>query len=530
MKNKRICAVAATAFMVAVCISVTALYNYAHREQIRNSYAQPLEAAPYESAPTSHIKEDFIVDSGFTTHLPLVIIDTNSVEPPINTYNNGSRFVAIEGLEPYVDGTIALINGESGQNGIFDEPSARSNIKIKRRGNSSMLYEKAQWMVKLVTQSGEYNDIDLLDMGAEHEWILNGSMFDKSMLRNYLALSTASEFMPYTPDSRYCEVLIKKGSEYSYHGVYLLCESIKQGADRVNIADYKPNQNFNSYLVRRDRYDEAANTLFTYALENGLCKEYFELLYPNKKTATQNMIGYAQNDISNIEKVLYSEDEKIFSSYPNVINVDSFVDYFLLNEFFGSYDAGNYSTYFYKDKGGRLSMGPVWDYDGTMDNYTIESLNTNTFGFETKPWFDMLCRDENFITRLSRRYLQLRRESFSDEQINKKIDSVISHLGGAQQREWLRWGKWYSTQNQYSLLPYINDDGDVIERNATEYRDEIYRIKTVLREHAAAIPPLLKEHQKACSINTGIGAWNGWLLLLAAAIFLIPAVFVGLRK
>lgn len=532
MKKYRAAGAAAIVLMLGATLGATFLYGSAHQQEVKDTYAVPLARAPVETDPLAHIGEGFVVDEGFTSHLPIVILDTGGVDPPVSSYLDveQKRFIDLEDVEPYVSGTFALIDAPDGESALADTPSITSTMRIKRRGNSSMLYEKAQWMVKLTTESGQDNDIDILGMGAEHEWILNGSMFDKSMLRNYLAYSIASEFMPYTPDNHYCEVLVKNGSTYVYQGVYLLGESIKQGPDRVDIAEYQAGETFNSYLVRRDRLDESATTLETFARLNGYSKEYMALLYPTKSKVSQDMVHYVEQDISAVERVLYSDDPAVFSTYPDVIDVDSFVDYFLLNEFFGSYDAGNYSTYFYKDLGGKLCMGPVWDFDGTMDNYRNEPLNAEKLAFQTKPWFDRLCKDHTFLKKLEKRYIQLRQSSFSERHIIHKIDEIVAHLGGAQMREWARWGHWYTTTNRYSLLDETSEDGTVVHRNATTYTDEIYRIKTALREHGAAIPAALKLQEKSAVITTGASQWVGWMLLLAAAVFFIPAIFVSYRK
>lgn len=533
MRRYRILGAAAIALMLAVTLFASILYRAHHFEHSKSGYADPLAPAPFEQQPLAHIKEDFSVDSGFTSHLPIIILDTGGIDPPISAYMDSAqnRFVDIEGIEPYVDGTLELICSDSGQlNSLQDAPQFSGNIRIKRRGNSSMLYEKAQWLIKLVTESGQYNDADLLGMGAEHEWILNGSMFDKSMLRNYLAYSIASEFIPYTPDNRYCEVIIRNNGSYSYQGVYLLGETVKQGADRVNIAEFSPSRLFNSYLVRRDRLDDNAVTLDTYGRQNGFSAEYLALLYPNRYSVTDQMVYYVGQDISAIERILYSDDPKIFSTYPDVIDVDSFADYFLLNEFFASYDTGNFSTYFYKDIGKKLSMGPVWDYDGTMDNYRSEALDTDSLALQTKPWFDRLCKDTAFLKRLERRYAQLRHSSLSEKHITGRIDEIALYLGGAQQREWARWGHWYTTQNQYSMLDDIRPDGTAVHRNAETYPDEIYRIKTALREHGDAIPQAIKTLELSADTATGLNKYMGWLLLLAAAAFFVPAIYAAYRK
>lgn len=532
MRKYRSLGAAVIALMLAVTVCASIRHGCSHGERTVSAYSVPLPPAPLEQDPLSHIGEAFSVDPDFTSHLPIVILDTNGIEPPVNSRLDAAqgRFVNIDGIEPYVDGTMELICGESGVNSLRDTPSVTSAIRIKRRGNSSMLYEKGQWLVKLVTGSGQYNDVDLLGMGPEHEWILNGSMFDKSMLRNYLAYSIASEFLPYTPDNHYCEVISRNGDTYTYQGVYLMGESIKQGADRVNIADYTVSRAFNSYLVRRDRLDDDAVTLETYGRLNGFSAEYLALLYPNKHSVTADTVHYVEQDISAIEQILYSDDPEVFAAYPRVIDVDSFVDYFLLNEFFASYDSGNFSTYFYKDLGGKLCMGPVWDYDGTMDNYLPEGLKAEHTALQTKPWFDRLCRDRTFLERLERRYAQLRRGSLSEAHVMERTDEIIQYLGVAQEREWARWGHWYATQNKYSLLDEVREDGTVVHRNASTYQDEIYRLKTALRAHGNSIPEALKALQRSAPVSTGLNEWMGWLLLLAAFVFFAPAVYVGFRK
>ena len=316
-------------------MAAAACHYEIHKDTVKNSYAAPLPAAPREKDPLIGINGDFTVNENFNSHLPVVVLEMEE-EPPITTRQNprDGRFVPIEGVEPYVDGVFYLYAGEGGVNSLDSEPCVVSRMRIKRRGNSSMLYEKAQYMFKLVSESGEYRDVDILDMGEEHEWILNGSMADKSMMRNYLVYSIASEIMPYTPDNEFCEVILHTGGRYTYQGVFLLGESIRQGTDRVNISKYRTGDVFNAYLVRRDRFDEEGLMLDTYAREQGLAAEWFGLLYPSRYDVSEDAVTYIEDDLSRIERVLYSDEQDIFSTYENIIDVDSFVDYFLLNEFF----------------------------------------------------------------------------------------------------------------------------------------------------------------------------------------------------
>ncbi len=531
MKNYRLSGVCVCLIGFMACFFITVLYKEIHPNVMHNQYEMPLEPAPKEKEPLKYINNDFAVNDSFASHLPIVVLEMEK-EPPITSREdvNEERFVTIEGIEPYVSGKMLIYDSNKRMNSLKNVPMLENAIKIKRRGNSSMLYEKAQYLIKTVTESGQYRDLDILGMGEEHEWVLNGSMADKSMLRNYLAYSLSSEIMPYTPDNVYCEVLIRRGEQLIYEGVYLLGESIKQGENRVNISKYKEGIAFNSYLVRRDRLDEASIMLDTYAKLNNLSQEYFGVLYPSKKNIKEDMINYVEGDISRIEKILYSEDIKVFETYPNVIEVDSFVDYFLINEFLGSYDSGNFSTYCYKEKGGKLNMGPVWDYDGTMDNYKKEPLDTDALAFQLKPWFEQLCRDNTFITKLEVRYAYLRRSVFSDKNMIGKIDEIIKHLGGAQEREWYRWSHIYTQNNKYNLEDYKMEDGSVIIREAKDYDDEIYRIKTALRKHGKEIGGQLELLHREAQFTTGILHNQGLWLFLAVCIFAVPLYYIARRR
>ncbi|MCR5420277.1 MAG: CotH kinase family protein [Lachnospiraceae bacterium] len=527
--------------MLVICGGITYKINVAKNFNVYDSYADKLSLNYYNSSGIENINEDFTVDDNFSSHLPLIIIDTYGIDPPINTKfvsvsdNSaiGGVHIPIEGVKPYVDGEISVIdNGDSGDNvnRLDDIPAYSGSISIKRRGNTSMSYEKAQWLFKTLDEFGQETDVNILNMGAEDEWVLNGSLADKSMIRNYLAYSIASQILENTPDSRLCEVIIKNGDEYKYQGVYMLTENIKYGVNRVNISKFEEKDTYNSYLLRRDRYDANGLMLETYGRLNGFSKEYIALLYPSKNKVTDEMLEYVTDDINHVEEILYSDDPTVFSTYSNVIDVNSFIDYFLINEFFGNYDAGNNSTYFYKEKGGKLTMGPVWDFDGAMDNYMYEPFDVDTIAFYTKPWYDRLCLDKNFLKKLEKRYLVLKRTYLNPDYVTAKIDEIDFHLGGAIEREWYRWGKYYKTYNDLSLEDYTLKDGTILYRNAITHEDEIYRIKTMLNEHSKYIYDDIRDLEQGAVFNSGNDDVTGWLLLLAACLFIIPSVLAVYRQ
>lgn len=535
MKKYRLIGAVSVALMLCVCLGLTVYQNRLREKSIPTAYDEPLLPAPREENPTAGINPDFTVNEKFSSHLPLVILDMNGKEPPITTVllEEETRYVTLDDVEPYISGRLQIIDNESGVNRVTDAPDVESVIDIKRRGNNSMMYDKPQYLVKLLTESGQNNDLDLLGMGAEHEWVLNGSMADKSMMRNYMAYRLSHEIRDFAPDSHYCEVLIKTKDGYAYQGVYLLIENVRQGKNRVDIAEFSPSQPYNSFLVRRDRYDEKDDRLLEIDVPQGSIvphASYFYYIYPNRYDITPEHKAYIESVLTKVETILYSDDPNIFGQYPDYLDVDNFVDYFVINEFFGSYDAGQYSTYLYQDVGGKLKIGPVWDFDGSVDQARATAMDVKVTAMQTKPWFEMLSRDLTFLKKVERRYIRLRQTVLSEENVIGMIDTLEAYLGGAQEREWMRWDEVYTKPGIFALQNSVDSEGNVLVRETSKYEQEIHNLKAVLRKHGDALPERYKILMRDYDFDTGKDNYHGVLLLLAAAIFFISSVFASYQK
>ncbi len=442
-------------------------------------------------AGIGEIPEDNMVDSSFESHLPLVVIDIGDEDiPQAYRYDEDKEVVVpIEGVDPFVNGSVYLCDGKA-VNKVSDEPTAFSKMHIKYRGNSSLFYDKKQYKIELLNDDGSKKDLDFLGMGADSDWILNISMADKSLLRNYIAYKVAGEIDDYTPDAEYCEVLIKKGDKYEYEGLYLLCESIKAAKNRVELSDYNKD-GISPFLVKRDRYDEEAVTLDTWATEKGLTYGYLSLLYPKEKDWDKDTVANIEKSISNAEKAIYSSDGK----YGQVIDTASFVDYFLINEYFGNYDAGNNSTYMYSNLDGKLHIGPVWDFDGGMDNELDKLANVEKIAFQDRTLFGGLTKNYSFDEALSKRYRELRKNVLNEEHIYKLIDDTVKYIGKAQQRDWSRWSEAYES---YELKDAKDEYGILISRNGYTYEEEVQKVKDFISEHSFAMK---KELDKLCTDN-----------------------------
>ena len=436
----------------------------------------------------------------FASHLPVVSIDTGEQEIP------GERVISTEDAAveaEAADATVAedehagpvtlaadgsttiptsfsLFSNDGAANRLSDAAVLSTQAELRIRGHSSRLFDKKSYLVHFTEQDRlTARNLDVLDMGADNEWVLNGPFLDKTMIRNYLSMNIAGEIMPDTPDVRFCELFI----DGKYQGVYLLMESVKHDDDRVALTDSDPKSAATSYIVSRD-WEDATNATNVYDFLNVIRITRgapLEVTYPSQRIITEEQFAWIEQDINAFEKALYSYDYDTSSyGYWNFIDVGTFVDYAVINEFTGNIDAGSYSTYFYKDVRGKLSAGPVWDFNNAFNNYMDSDLSDMGFFVNTKPVFYMLYKDEAFVHRVIARYRELREDSLSDERMLTMIDETIDYLGPAIERNYTVWGYSFDARA-------VHDDEKLFpeERNPGSFDEAVGQLKSYIVERGA---------------------------------------------
>ncbi len=480
---------------------------------------------------TNYREKELRVDHTFTSNLPLVVIDTGNQEPKRGVvWDSEKKYYVPTGEDPYAYGEIFVIDHSDGQNRADDDAKMHSQCKVKLRGNSSGNYDKKQYLVKLVDEDGKPEKQSILGMGSDSEWILNISFIDKSLLRNYLAYAAAGAVMPYTPDTRFCEVLWKDADGYRYEGVYLMMESVKVGKHRVDLPKYSENSPVTPTLLRRDRYNVNGLILENDATKKGLTSGFLDVEYPDKEVITEKGIQNITRQVDRFEQALYADTWEEFVKYRDYVDMQSFADYFILNEFFLNYDAGYNSTYMYMDYSGKLTMGPVWDFDQAIDNNATISADLHTTAFHSAPWFDRMLQDPFFTTAIMERYAELRKSILSDESIKTFVYETVEYLGDAVERDWARWGYYYTEGN---YLKSDSDDGE--DRNTDTHQEEVNKIIKILSTHGAWMDghldslyqfKMLSLDDAAAYLETDKKDYRSALAVIFIAVFLISVKLV----
>jgi hypothetical protein len=241
-------------------------------------------------------------------------------------------------------------------------------------------------------------------------------------------------------------------------------EKIKRDAERVNIADLKPDdisgeELTGGYIIKVDKIDDG----FIYGTDGWLSipepsypnamKIIFQYYHPKADELHPNQKNYIRQYITEFENNLTSSSfTNPNTGYQKYINVTSFVDQMLLNEVSKEVDKYRYSTYFYKEKasdGGKLFAGPPWDFNLGYSNedYWPEGWSTSGWVYElVEPheysvmfWWKRLMESNYFKNLAYTRWFQLRSEALSNETINYQIDSIIGYIDEAQERNYQKW-------------------------------------------------------------------------------------------
>ena len=468
---------------IAVTVLVAVLIL--HTDDIdHNRYLQHKEAS-------REVYDYAINGSVFSSHLPVVVIDTGGVEIPGKAYHNSNgtdSFTLGPDGEDEITGKISIYDNSSNNSHPDDEVKIESSMLIHVRGNSSRFFDKSGYSIRLIDEDGQQNSVSVMGMGKHHEWVLHGPYLDKTLIRNYMWYNIAGQIMDYAPEVRFCEVFVNG----KYRGLYVMCESITAGEDRLQLKVDKKDNTFTGYLLRLDRGSETEfkniETFCNYTYRN---KKILNIVYPGNANLNTELRKAIIDDFSLFEKTLYSYDYNSDSyGYEKYIDVQSFVDYFILNEFTCNYDAGYLSTYIYKDIDGKFKFS-VWDFNSACDNYR-EPIEKDGFRFQNCLWFNMLIKDEDFVEKIILRYRELRNTVLSEDYLYEYIDGTVSYLDEAINRNFEVWGYTFNIE---TTPIKIHPD----YRNPENYSEAIDQLKYFIHVRGSWLDKNIESLRQYCA-------------------------------
>ena len=348
---------------------------------------------------------------------------------------------AVTSKEEYVRATFRLV-----EDVVTRSPGEVVELagRIRGRGNTTWLLPKKPYRMKLEAKA------PLLGMPADKSWLLLANYTDKTMLRNATALRMGGmSAMGYAPRSHFVEVMLNG----SYVGTYQLYEKVELSRHRVDVGG-------DGFLLEADAKANGDPDARLFSVR------HIEAPISIKEPGVE----YGDEDYAYVRDFVTAADSALFSDgftdpvngWRKYMDMDSFVDWYLINEIARNNDAIMFSScYMTLSRGGKLRMGPVWDFDIAFGNVDYnDNYDAEGFWVRRQAWFDRLFWDPAFRARVKERfgYFYSRRNDILDGinrdamYLRRSVEENDSRWGTLYEKTWPNYDVWGCYQNEVQCM------------------------------------------------------------------------------
>lgn len=310
-----------------------------------------------------------------------------------------------------------------------------ADLQIKGRGNSTWAQPKKPYRLK-------FNEkISLFGEHKDKAWVLIANYPDKSMIRNDLAMTMGKmSKLDWTPSCHYVELILNG----QYNGTYLLSEKIKASDHRVAVGD-------NGFILEVDaRAESDSSAVYFFAPHID-----YPIMIDNPDVSKgDGNYYYIKEFIETADDILFSDIFKDpHEGWQKYMDIDSFVDWYLIHEMSKNEDSMfHFSCYMNLQRGGKLKMGPVWDFDiafGNVKEKETTAMFPEGFMLDWSQWYTRLMQDPAFLSKLRERFIYFYNHK---EEFISYINTDAQYLKHAAQENQNRWGTFYHySYKQYDI-------------------------------------------------------------------------------
>ena len=365
-------------------------------------YALDVHIAVLQRNPSTGV-EYYVQSSAVRVSSEAELAGTVKTGLPV-VYVQTEKGKAITSKTEYVSAELR-IRGVEGLPGL--DPVA---CEIRGRGNTTWTWPKKPYLIKLDEKQPVFG------MHEHKRWVLLANFMDRTLMRNLVSMKVSSmmSHLDWTPGCVPVELVLNG----KHQGSYLLIEQVRVDNHRVNITEMTPNDNAGDavtggYLLELDfHYDNEVQWIdphggnFQWGNQSGVP---FGIKYPDPDDLTSQQLAYIKKYVYDTAEALYGKDfrdpEKGYAAW---LDVDSFIDYWIVFEVMGNHELGNPgSVFMHKDRKGKLVAGPCWDFDwGVLSYNTSPHARTGLVNGEAI-WYKRLMQDPAFKTKLKARFEEL---------------------------------------------------------------------------------------------------------------------------
>lgn len=317
--------------------------------------------------------------------------------------------------------------------GIMERSDAAASLK--GRGNSTWDNAKKPYLLTLSTEQ------EMLGMASAGKWVLLANATDETNLHNKLVFDFARQLgCGWVPDCAYADVYLNG----IYYGLYLITEKIEATPNRLVL-----DTNTGEFLCKIDLKSRVGTLNNPFMTPAG---RTVEITVPDSPSSAEK---------KRVIELVEQMEREILSganlSDSEILDLDSWVRRYLIDEISGNADSDLASSYFYYS-GGRFIAGPLWDYDLTFGNsvrndepQSYVAANVNKGGESASIYYEALLSNASFRTRMAEIY----ETEFCPllEQWPEKIDYLSNTLKKASELNSIRWRTVFDIRSSTVDIP-----------------------------------------------------------------------------
>lgn len=313
------------------------------------------------------------------TGLPVCYLNTPNAEP-ITSKENWIKNASLTIINP--DGSVDY----------------QGNLSIKGRGNTTWACAKKPYNIKLDKSS------KILGMASAKKWALLANWADRTLMRNAVSFEISRKSgLAWTPNGKFVELVLNG----THVGNYYLCEKIEVNKNRVNIAELDkketdPELITGGYIFEIDTYYDEQ-----FKFKSSIKQLPYMFSDPDEINNTQE--EYAQNFVKEMEQILCGINNT--HNLSDYMNLESFVDWWFVTEITMNAECGNpKSCYMHKDRGGKMTAGPVWDFDIS----TFTPSRANLYIAKQCLYYPELFKNTTFVNLVKSRWPNFKSSVLND--------------------------------------------------------------------------------------------------------------------
>lgn len=303
---------------------------------------------------------------------------------------------AIPRVDVITEGEAEIVSKEDYVNCTVTVSGTEINAEkagIRGRGNTTWeFYPKKPYRIKFEEKVSVFGE------KANKSWVLLALYNDFSAVKDRLAFTMADALGTdvFVPSYNYVELYLNG----KYNGLYLMTDQVDENKGRAGVktdVDEMENADDVPFLVELDDYapNEGEEGIDWFSVAG----HPYNIKYPERDERNEEIADEQFNYIKNyVQRVQTACEEGDYETFAELVDVDSFIDFYIVQEVMGQPELNWKSVYMHKAVGEKMKMGPVWDFDwGAMGPGLGEERNMyrdDVTGLRSSGnWFDLLLRN-----------------------------------------------------------------------------------------------------------------------------------------